>query len=85
MLLDRDGNLLCLAYNSILRSSSRAFGFIPTGSIHSLQTIESELKGEAKVGMTFRKIENLQIWSAFVAFSPTLYTLILTIFQCTKV
>lgn len=73
-----NGTLLCKSYNAVLRSSNRPFGFIPPASIHELDIGPSVLRGvvpssrdadgggtekKERIGMTFRRSENLRIWA----------------------
>lgn len=75
MILNSDGSLLCFAYNAVLRDSSRPFGFIPHSSIHLLaSSLNDSVSSEGstnkdKLGSTFRKIENLNMFAALVQFS----------------
>jgi hypothetical protein len=41
-----DGQLLCTAYNSILRASQRPWGFIPSESIHDIITLAQQRERE---------------------------------------
>ncbi|CAE6447953.1 unnamed protein product [Rhizoctonia solani] len=57
-----DGHLLCAAYNSGVRKSKKAWGFINASSIHetALATNEEKVSGS----WTFRRKENLGLWAA---------------------
>jgi hypothetical protein len=69
-----DGHLLCQAYNALVRTSPKPFGFIPAKSIHELPQSQSlavaggdvtrEGKEKKAVGATFRRTENLTVWAA---------------------
>lgn len=74
-----DGQLLCLAHNEALKESSRAWGFIPGEAIHDVIALKkkeapthsqstpdaSEPNSQApRVGLTFRRLENLKVWLA---------------------
>ncbi|KAL8276568.1 hypothetical protein RQP46_011058 [Phenoliferia psychrophenolica] len=85
-----DGTLLCHAYNAALRASSKPFGFIGDKNIHDLAPLStpdvdlrksiaaggSGDKEKERVGATFRRVENLRVWSACVLSStPSLPSL----------
>ncbi|CAE6505840.1 unnamed protein product [Rhizoctonia solani] len=57
-----DGHLLCAAYNSGIRKSKKAWGFINAESIHETALATSEEK--AAGSWTFRRRENLGLWAA---------------------
>jgi len=66
-----DGQLLCTAYNVVVRRSRKPWGFIQPGSIHDIVELESAAAAEeegAKKGKssswTFRRTENLRLWAA---------------------
>lgn len=59
-----DGEMLCLSYNSILRRSRRPWGFIPNKDIHFLSREMHQEQLNAKKDWTFRRLENLRVWSA---------------------
>lgn len=68
-----DGQLLCLAHNEVLKESSRAWGFIPAEAIHDVIALKRDTNISAeptdaanapKVGLTFRRLENLKVWLA---------------------
>lgn len=72
-----NGQLLCLAFNIVVRQSNRPWGFIPAEEIHDLFSIEgnsdkrraaSEMSdgGTARVGLTFRRLENLRVFVAAI-------------------
>lgn len=69
--------MLCLALNGALRDSARPWGFIPTDAIHNLISLKEERRrsinasdmsemGPAgqRVGLTFRRLDNLRVWVA---------------------
>ncbi|KAG9118457.1 hypothetical protein FRC07_007025 [Ceratobasidium sp. 392] len=57
-----DGQMLCVAYNSAVRKSKKAWGFINTQSIHDTAAATSEEKTAGS--FTFRRKENLGLWAA---------------------
>lgn len=102
-----DGQMLCEAYNAVLRKSQRPWGFIPSSSVHDVHSLtrarsteypvqavpeadrlhvasssSSDMRrspssdggvsddgrqlasGQPKVGMTFRRAENLRVFAA---------------------
>ncbi|KAG7085570.1 hypothetical protein E1B28_003126 [Marasmius oreades] len=60
------GQLLCIAYNTGVRKSKNAWGYVSKGGIHDLIELEREAaqKGDtkAKTGWTFRRSDNLRLW-----------------------
>jgi hypothetical protein len=64
------GQILCVAYNTLVRRSKKPWGFVNTGRIHDLfaegaqgnEASKDETKG--KGGWTFRRTENLRLWAA---------------------
>ncbi|KAG9045332.1 hypothetical protein FS837_006495 [Tulasnella sp. UAMH 9824] len=62
-----DGQLLCHAYNAVVRRSRKQWGFIGAASIHDIIALEAKQKEtDAKkvIGWTFRRMENLRLWAA---------------------
>lgn len=62
-----DGQLLCHAYNAVVRRSRKQWGFIGAASIHDIISLEAKQKeADAKkvIGWTFRRMENLRLWAA---------------------
>lgn len=67
-----DREILCPAYNSILRRSRRPWGVIPNKEVHFLSREEQQTStsssstttGNNKKDWTFRRVENLRVWSA---------------------
>lgn len=60
------GQLLCVAYNAIVRKSKKPLGYISKDSIHDIFALEraneeEELPGSKK-GWTFRRTDNLRLW-----------------------
>ncbi|KAM0749123.1 hypothetical protein T439DRAFT_327618 [Meredithblackwellia eburnea MCA 4105] len=74
-----DGHILCIIHNSLLRESHKPFGFISVSEIHDLVSVgggeDESPAGEGrrvsslgggekdKVGATFRRIRNLELWA----------------------
>lgn len=60
------GQLLCAAYNAIVRKSKKPWGYISKDSIHDIISLEkaskTETKEGAKKGWTFRRTDNLRLW-----------------------
>jgi len=65
-----DGQLLCTAYNAVVRRSRKPWGFIQPGSIHDIVELESAAAAaeeggkKGKSSWTFRRTENLRLWAA---------------------
>ncbi|KIO26929.1 hypothetical protein M407DRAFT_23865 [Tulasnella calospora MUT 4182] len=62
-----DGQLLCHAYNAIVRRSRKQWGFIGAASIHDIVALEAkqkEVDAKKVIGWTFRRMENLRLWAA---------------------
>ncbi|KAG8949037.1 hypothetical protein FRC04_009111 [Tulasnella sp. 424] len=62
-----DGQLLCHAYNAIVRRSRKQWGFIGAASVHdiiSLEAKQKEVDAKKVIGWTFRRMENLRLWAA---------------------
>jgi hypothetical protein len=67
------GQLLCVAYNTCLRKSSKPWGFISAEAIHDIVALEEaqamdqgksgDEKEQAKRGWTFRRTDNLRLWA----------------------
>ncbi|KDQ52481.1 hypothetical protein JAAARDRAFT_184027 [Jaapia argillacea MUCL 33604] len=62
------GQLLCVAYNTAVRQSRKPWGFINKPEIHDLITMESsagpdEKDDKTKTGWTYRRLDNLRLWS----------------------
>jgi hypothetical protein len=67
------GQLLCVAYNIGVRKSKKPWGYINKAAIHDIAALEAHAtetvaspEGEDKrrKGWTFRRTENLKLWSA---------------------
>ncbi|KAL6303599.1 hypothetical protein BKA93DRAFT_734674 [Sparassis latifolia] len=64
------GQLLCVAYNVGVRRSRKPWGFVSKDAIHDIAALEAQSNGEAqqsdngKRGWTFRRTDNLQLWTA---------------------
>ncbi|KAF9444316.1 hypothetical protein P691DRAFT_807536 [Macrolepiota fuliginosa MF-IS2] len=60
------GQLLCIAYNSIVRKSKKPWGYISKDGIHDIIALEKAVEEEAKEGSrkgwTFRRTDNLRLW-----------------------
>lgn len=70
-----DGQLVCLAFNAALKESARPWGYIPPETIHDVialaaeqsqvsTTEAQEASGAPRVGLTFRRLENIRVWTA---------------------
>ncbi|KAF8596385.1 hypothetical protein BDV93DRAFT_610926 [Ceratobasidium sp. AG-I] len=59
-----DGQLLCVAYNSAVRKSKKAWGFINAQSIHETTSVNITAEEKAAGSWTFRRKENLGLWAA---------------------
>lgn len=65
------GQCLCTAYNTGVRRSRKPWGFISVDSIHDIASLEQCVDGadgdeKAKIGWTFRRIDNLRVWAGYV-------------------
>lgn len=68
------GQLLCYAYNACVRKSDKPWGYVSKDAIHDILALElaqaaadPEGKDEkSKKGWTFRRTDNLRLWSAYV-------------------
>ena len=65
------GQCLCAAYNTGVRRSRKPWGFISVDSIHDISFLEQCADGtdgdeKAKIGWTFRRIDNLRLWAGYV-------------------
>ena len=67
------GQLLCVAYNVGVRKSRKPWGYVSKDAIHDIAAFESQSQGETeeqkektKKGWTFRRTDNLRLWSAYV-------------------
>ncbi|KAI0077997.1 hypothetical protein K474DRAFT_1594936 [Panus rudis PR-1116 ss-1] len=67
------GQLLCTAYNVGVRRSRKPWGYVSKDSIHDIAALESqthdpnasqEQKDKARKGWTFRRTDNLRLWTA---------------------
>lgn len=66
------GQCLCAAYNTGVRRSRKPWGFISVDSIHDIASLEQSSDGadgeeKGKIGWTFRRIDNLRLWAAYVS------------------
>ncbi|TFK51524.1 hypothetical protein OE88DRAFT_1630051 [Heliocybe sulcata] len=62
------GQLLCVAYNVGVRQSRKPWGFINKHEIHDIVAMEQKLSAEEKeekhkAGWTYRRLDNLRLWS----------------------
>ncbi|KZT20686.1 hypothetical protein NEOLEDRAFT_1151159 [Neolentinus lepideus HHB14362 ss-1] len=62
------GQLLCVAYNAGVRRSRQPWGFINKHEIHDIIAMEHKLSAEEKeeknkTGWTYRRLDNLRLWS----------------------
>ena len=67
------GQLLCIAYNAGIRRRKKMWGYINKDAIHDIATLEtkvgegdSESAEKRRTGWTFRRIDNLRLWAAYV-------------------
>ena len=65
------GQLLCIAYNTGVRQSRKPWGYINADSIHDIIALEAALTNseasqeeKGRKGWTFRRTDNLRLWSA---------------------
>ncbi|CAL1702604.1 unnamed protein product [Somion occarium] len=66
------GQLPCIAYNVGVRRSRKPWGYVSKDAIHDIAMLESqqvegdtqEQRERAKKGWTFRRTDNLRLWSA---------------------
>ncbi|EPQ53266.1 hypothetical protein GLOTRDRAFT_63954 [Gloeophyllum trabeum ATCC 11539] len=62
------GQLLCVSYNAGVRRSRKPWGFINKDEIHDILAMEQGLTAEEKAernrtGWTYRRLDNLRLWS----------------------
>jgi hypothetical protein len=60
------GQLLCVAYNAIVRRSKKPWGYISKDGIHDILALEKaneeDVKEASRKGWTFRRTDNLRLW-----------------------
>lgn len=57
------GQLLCVAYNAIVRKSKKPWGYISKDSIHDIISLEKMNVDGPRKGWTFRRTDNLRLWA----------------------
>lgn len=68
------GQLLCVAYNAVVRKSKKPWGYISKDGIHDIIALEKaneEMREGSKKGWTFRRTDNLRLWVGYVFLSHT--------------
>ncbi|KAJ3570858.1 hypothetical protein NP233_g4137 [Leucocoprinus birnbaumii] len=56
------GQLLCVAYNAIVRKSKKPWGYISKDGIHDIIALEKTNEAGSRKGWTFRRTDNLRLW-----------------------
>ena len=84
------GQCLCAAYNTGVRRSRKPWGYISADSVHDIAFLERSADGvdgdeKAKIGWTFRRIDNLRLWAGYVSVPPwSIHTLTIRLAQRTQ-